>query len=354
MPEADVAPRVVNATAPIRVCDNGGWTDTWFAEHGKVFNIGVHPRVEVQLAVHPVGALPHRVVLHAENYGERYGFAPGARPDRHPLLEAAVDEIGLPDDVSVEIGIHSDVPAGCSTGTSASTLVALVGALDALKAGRLTPHEVAYVAHRIEVDRLGMQSGVQDQLCAAYGGINYIEIGPYPKATVTQLTIPDREWSELERRLVLLFLGRPHVSSAVHDRVIAALGRDGARSGSLAALRLAAEQARDAVGAADFVALGRAMVSNSEAQRSLHPDLVGSEAQRAIDVAEASGAVGWKVNGAGGEGGSLTLLCGADPSDKRRLVRALHDADPVFRVIPTSLSRDGLRVRGSWPPRSPR
>jgi len=29
--------RIINAVAPIRVCDNGGWTDTWFAQHGKIF-----------------------------------------------------------------------------------------------------------------------------------------------------------------------------------------------------------------------------------------------------------------------------------------------------------------------------
>ena len=31
--------RIINAVAPIRICDNGGWTDTWFAGRGKVFNI---------------------------------------------------------------------------------------------------------------------------------------------------------------------------------------------------------------------------------------------------------------------------------------------------------------------------
>jgi hypothetical protein len=44
-------PRVINSTAPIRICDNGGWTDTWFARHGKVFNIAVRPHVEVQIEV---------------------------------------------------------------------------------------------------------------------------------------------------------------------------------------------------------------------------------------------------------------------------------------------------------------
>ena len=41
--------RLINSIAPIRICDNGGWTDTWFAGYGRIFNIGVYPYVEVQL-----------------------------------------------------------------------------------------------------------------------------------------------------------------------------------------------------------------------------------------------------------------------------------------------------------------
>jgi D-glycero-alpha-D-manno-heptose-7-phosphate kinase len=338
--------RVVNAVAPIRICDNGGWTDTWFAGHGKVFNIAVHPGVEVQVQIHPVGELPDRVVLDVENYGDRYTFEPGVLPGRHPLLEAAVDEIGLPDDVSVEIAISSEVPAGCSTGTSAAVVVALIGALDTLTPGRLTPHEIAYAAHRIEVDRLGLQSGIQDQLCAAYGGINFIEMSSYPHASVSQLSVPNPVWWELERRLSLLFLGRTHVSSDVHDRVIAALAIEGAGSPQLEGLRRAAQEARDAVCAGDFRALARAMIANTDAQRRLHGDLVSDDAQRAIDVAAADGAWGWKVNGAGGEGGSLTFLCGPDMRRKRRMLRTLEEADFRFRIVPITLSRHGLRV---WP-----
>jgi D-glycero-alpha-D-manno-heptose-7-phosphate kinase len=336
--------QVMNAVAPIRICDNGGWTDTWFAGYGKVFNIGVQPGVAVQVRVHAIGALPDRVVLNAQNYGDSYAFAPGDLPGRHPLLEAAVDDIGLPDDVAIEIDVASEVPAGCATGTSAAVTVALIGALDALTPGRMTLDEVAYAAHRIEVERLGHQSGVQDQLCAAYGGINYIDIASYPHASVSQLAVPDAVWAELEQRLILLFLGRPHRSSEVHERVIAGLERAGGSSPHLEELRRAAEHARDAVHAADFVALGQAMIANTDAQARLHPDLVGAQARTAIDAARAEGALGWKVNGAGGDGGSLTVLCGADPRVKGDLVRALHEADPRFRTIPIRLSRTGLRV----------
>jgi D-glycero-alpha-D-manno-heptose-7-phosphate kinase len=44
--------RVINSVAPIRIVDNGGWTDTWFAGHGKIF-IGVYPCAEVQIEVFP-------------------------------------------------------------------------------------------------------------------------------------------------------------------------------------------------------------------------------------------------------------------------------------------------------------
>ena len=75
-------------------------------------------------------------------------------------------------------------------------------------------------------------------------------------------------------------------------------------------LRLTAAKSRDAVYASDLAALGRAMIENTEAQARLHPDLVSAGAHQVIELAQAHGALGCKVNGAGGDGGSLTLLMG--------------------------------------------
>jgi D-glycero-alpha-D-manno-heptose-7-phosphate kinase len=337
--------RVIKAVAPIRVCDVGGWTDTWFAGHGKVFNIAVFPCVEVQVTQHPSDAVQERVVLDIENYGERYAFEPGHLPGRHPLLEAAVEEVGLPPGVSVEISISSKAPAGSSTGTSASTLVALIGGLDALLGGRMKAQAVAAAAHHIEVDRLGRQSGVQDQICAAYGGINFIEIVSYPHVVVSQLSVPDRVRMELEKRLSLLYLGRSHESSTIHDRVIAKLSSENQTSlDHLDDLRRSAERAKDAMLAGDFAALGLTMKENTDIQGGLHADLISNEAQTVIDVAAAHGALGWKVNGAGGEGGSITLLSGPDMRSKRAMLRAIGEANPSFQAIPSRLSPAGLRV----------
>ena len=41
----------------------------------------------------------------------------------------------------------------------------------AARSEELSQRDIAYAAHRLEVDVLGVQSGIQDQLSAAFGGI---------------------------------------------------------------------------------------------------------------------------------------------------------------------------------------
>jgi D-glycero-alpha-D-manno-heptose-7-phosphate kinase len=346
MPEMRPRPlRTIHSVAPIRICDNGGWTDTWFSGSGKIFNIAVYPYAEVQIDVFPSRDRKHRVIIHAENFGERYAVDRDRKTwDRHPLLEASIAFMKIPPDMAFEVTIFSEAPSGGSTGTSAAVTVALIGALDCLTPGHLTPHEVALAAQRIEAEILKQQCGIQDQLCSAYGGICYIEMFQYPHASVSSIIVPNSIWWELERRLALVYLGRSHSSSEIHEMVIHRLESDGPGSPLLEALRGTAPRSRDALYAGDFKALGKAMIDNTEGQRCLHPKLVSADADRIIGIAGAHGALGWKINGAGGEGGSLTLLCGGSSHEKRAMIKAIEEASPSFRHIPIYLSRQGLRV----------
>ena len=337
--------RIINSVAPIRICDNGGWTDTWFAGHGSIFNIGVYPYAEAQIEVFPNEGQEDRVVIHAENYGERYTLqSQQVGWTKHPLLEAAIDYMKIPEDLAFEVTIFSEAPGGAATGTSAAVTVALIGALDRLTPGHMTQHQVAYAAHHIETALLHQQCGIQDQLCSAYGGVNYIEMFQYPYASVSQIQVPNPIWWELERRLVLVFLGKSHQSSTVHEMVIRGLENSGPECRQLEDLRKTASKSRDAVYSGDFEGLGRAMIENTEAQSRLHPALINADAHRVIELARAHGAVGWKVNGAGGEGGSLTLLCGESSYAKRSMIRAIEEENSLYRNIPIYLSRFGLRT----------
>jgi D-glycero-alpha-D-manno-heptose-7-phosphate kinase len=191
---------------------------------------------------------------------------------------------------------------------------------------------------------LGLQCGIQDQLCSAYGGINFIQMHDYPRASVSQIFVSNDIWWELERRLVLIYLGNSHNSSQVHEKVIRELEDAGPGDKRLSDLRTTATRSRDAIYAGDFAALGQVMIANTEAQGRLHPELISADAQRVIEIAKAHRAYGWKVNGAGGEGGSISILCGALSHERRAMIRDIEQENPNFRHIPTYLSRFGLRT----------
>ena len=336
---------VIRSTAPVRIADNGGWTDTWFARHGKVLNIAVTPGVDVALQVSKRNGADATVTYQLRNDDSVDNYEPRlGQKSNSPLLDAAIDFMGIPDGLAVRIHIASEVPPGASTGTSASVTVALLAALSRLHGRVLTPMDLAMAAHHVEMDILGWQCGVQDQIAAAFGGINAISIDAFPTASVEQLVLPPELLRRLEKRLLLVYLGSSHQSSQVHRMVTAGLEQEGQASPRLEILRRCAIDGRDALLAGDLERFGESLSFNTEAQASLHRGLIGDAARCVIQIAARHGASGWKVNGAGGDGGSVTILGGVDDSEKRRMLEAIADAVPASRAIPIALSPRGVRT----------
>ncbi len=89
---------------------------------------------------------------------------------------------------------------------------------------------------------------------------------------------------------------------------------------------------------------GATLRDATDAIGGLHPDLVGRSARAAIDVARALGARGWKVNGAGGDGGSVTVLAPPEPPARAALAEALGRL-PGARLLPLRLADEGLVCR---------
>ncbi len=332
-------------TAPVRIADLGGWTDTWFAGHGAVCHLAVRPGVEIRLSTRPRDGGPH-VVVEAPDLGARHELPDvGAFRARHGLLAAAIEAGAPAPDRAYHLRVHSAVPPGASTGTSAAVAVAILAAFDALAGTCASPADLARRAHAVEVESLGQESGIQDQIAASYGGVNFIEIPRYPDAVVEPLSLMPATRRALDARLLLVYLGRAHDSSAVHREVIASLAAEGSRGGHvLDQLRMLARQGRAALCAGDLTAYGRALAANCDLQAALHPALVCATAAQVIGTARAHGAAGWKVNGAGGDGGSVTVLCSGEPGARDHLARQLALTVPGVGVLPVTLSATGVSV----------
>lgn len=323
--------------APVRICDAGGWTDTWFAGNGRVCSIAVEPGARVVL-----DALdePGPIMLDVVATGERYEVRPeGDGTGRHPLLEAALRQAALPADRGVHARIETGVPPGCGTGTSAAVIVALLAALHAFRndGAPIDAHVVASLAHGVEIG-LGLQSGVQDQHAAAFGGANEMIIDLYPETRVVPITLPSNVIEELDARLVTVYLGRPHASSPVHESVIAHL-----TPSALEPLRLAAAATADALRRRDIDGYGAALAGNTDAQAGLHADLVSPDAHALIDLARGFGAAGWKVNGAGGDGGTVTVVASSDVHARAAMITEIEAVDR-WSVLPLRFAPRGVTV----------
>jgi D-glycero-alpha-D-manno-heptose-7-phosphate kinase len=338
--------RMIHARAPLRINDIGGWTDTWFARQGWILNMAVSPPVEVQIKAYKnKEKRKKRILVHTENYGESFWVSPEKPgPSPHPFLQFIISRIPPPADIKLEINLFSPVPAGISTGTSASVSVALLGALSFLRDRGFVLKDIVSLAHRVETEDLRQQSGVQDQLSAAYGGICHIHMYRYPFARVEKMALQPRVWEELNRRLCLIYLGRPHLSTAIHERVIARLEGGGPEWKTLARMKQLPELAKRYLLDGDLESFGGVMTENNECQRGLHPELVCLEADAIAETARKFGASGWKVNGAGGRGGSMTVLANRDDRLKRKMLREITALGKGIRPLPASLSQAGLEA----------
>ena len=344
-----VVGRRVVARAPVRVADVGGWTDTWFGSPGQVCSLAVGPGVEVSAALvarGPGDDLPVRLVSSALGLDGRTGPSDDGwafpLPGEHPLLEHAIgtvlESVALPPEVGLDITITTAVPAGASLGTSAAVVVAILGALDALVAdGERSPEELARLAHWVETVAAGRESGVQDQWSAVMGGCGLLAVGPYPDARHEEVELSSSTMGALGRRLVTVVF-EPHDSSAVHHEVIHLLTACGGAEHDRArqAMRRLASLAAEAASALEHGDIDRwagILSESTHVQASLHPSLVGPSHHAAIEVARSLGATGWKVNGAGGAGGSLTVVAAERAGAAADLAVALSATDPAWRLV---------------------
>jgi len=338
--------RTIRATAPLRINDIGGWTDTWFSGEGKVLNLAISPPVEVELKAYPnKRKRKKRVYVRALDFEESFWMDPD-EPDYsiHPYLQGAIHSLHIPKRYELAISVSAGIPAASSVGSSAAVCVALIGAIAALSPQTRSLDEIVSLAHRVETEKLGLQSGIQDQICAAYGGICYIHMLNYPEARVKRLLLPGRLRDELNHRLSLIFLGKAHRSSEIHEDVISTLEKGGPQFKEIIKMRDLAEKARGCLKKGDLTAYGKIMIQNNECQRALHPGLVSEDADRVIAIAKEYRAAGWKVNGAGGKGGSLTILGSRTLHYRENMLRELDRLGSGIKSLRFSLSPSGLTV----------
>jgi D-glycero-alpha-D-manno-heptose-7-phosphate kinase len=327
--------KTVFSRAPVRICDIGGWTDTWYCPDGAVFNICV----DLYSYVRIIPTNSNKVTIFSENLNlqtvieDLNNIQYDGKLD---LLKSAVKRMDI--NKGLNIYVRSEAPPGCGTGTSASVAVALIAALARISERKLKLDEIASLAHKLEVEELKLESGVQDQHAAAYGGINFMKV-LYPSVQITAIKISQEKIFELESRLLLVFLGS-RSSSEMHKAVIENYkNRETTTLKAFEIIKNCARDMRKAIISEDLAFMGELMNKNWKAQKNLHRLMTNPYIERAEKISIMNGATGFKLNGAGG-GGSTTILAGigSEYSLKRKLI------EDGYQILPVKLDFHGVQT----------
>ena len=129
----------------------------------------------------------------------------------HPLIRECMR---LHDIHEIRLTYEGDLPARTGLGTSSTFAVGMLNAFCALKGKMMSKHQLAQEAIHVERDILQEHGGWQDQVAAAYGGLNRIDFleGQFK---VTPIIIhPDRK-KELDDNLMLFYTGVQRFSSEI-------------------------------------------------------------------------------------------------------------------------------------------
>lgn len=332
--------RVINAAAPTRICDVGGWTDNDPSGSGAVFQIAVYPHVEVQLFLWEEAGPDARFTLSVENAGQN--DPPNADSpafQKLPLIEAALKSLRIPEQWSIVVNLFSHAPAGSSLGTSAAVSVAIMGTLEALTSNRFSPVELVNFTRSLEIRTYESVPAVQNYLAAAFGGVSFVEFPEPGRQNVAAVELPENLRWELEHRLVLISVPNRMTYSGTVLRTNFPKGPDDRYRPGLERLSELASVARESLLLGDFTQLGRIFQESTEVQRELDPGLIHPQLERILPVLKEFDIAGSKVNGGGG---SMAILTSGDTARKHLLERMLRDKG--FLVLPVRLARQGLRV----------
>jgi D-glycero-alpha-D-manno-heptose-7-phosphate kinase len=160
--------------------------------------------------------------------------------------------------------------------------------------------------------------GSQDQVMAAHGGFRHVLFHPDGEITINPLPLPPERVAELKSHLMLFYTGIARTAADVARSYVHGIE---SRRRQLRIMKELVEESIDILASGtDIRAFGDLLHEAWQAKRSLSTRVSNSEVDTLYGQAQAAGALGGKLTGAGG-GGFLLLF--VPPEKQPAVVQAL-------------------------------
>lgn len=310
--------------SPLRITLGGGGTDlpSYYRNHEGFLIAGAIDKYVYVTIIRPFAAgiyLKYSELEHVDSIEDV----------RHRIIREALlmqDTRAL----QIEITTLADIPAGTGLGSSGSFTTALLKALNAHNRKLLQPHEIAEMACRIEIDRLGEPIGKQDQYIASFGGLTCFTFHKDNTVTAQPLQVTTDTMLDLEDNLLLFFTGFSRSASDIlHDQHRRSLQSDDEMLRNLHYVKEIGYRSRDALIGGKLDDFGKLMHEHWEYKKKRSKGISNPQINEWYDLAMKNGANGGKLVGAGG--GGFLLFHAQDRNKLRRAMSMVGLEEVRFR-----------------------
>lgn len=315
---------------PFRMSFFGGGTDmqAFFNEHGgavisTTFDKFCYVNVRHMPPFHPyISELVHN----------RFERVNNLEDIEHPLIRECMR---LHDIHEIRLTYEGDLPARTGLGTSSTFAVGMLNAFCALKGKMMSHRALAEEAIHVERDILQEHGGWQDQIAAAYGGLNRIDFHNNDFSVHPIIIHPERK-RELDENLLLFYTGIQRFSSEIQADTFARPVDKVKRLLDMLALVDEAEKilTDKNVSLNEF---GKLLDITWKLKRGTGSKVSNGSIDELYDIAIKAGALGGKLLGAGG-GGFLLFYC--EKEKQPTLIKALDR----LMIVPFNFENDGAQV----------
>jgi D-glycero-alpha-D-manno-heptose-7-phosphate kinase len=336
----------VSYSAPCRI-DFGGTLDisTFFYPlrtlNPVTFNIALDLRTTITLRPWTEG----RIKITSVGF-DATEFRAGEAPLTHPmgLMFSICDYFGAE---GVHVDIRSESPPRSALGGSSVAAVTLIASLMVAgghcPGGILPLDRIVMLAYGIESSVLRVPCGIQDQLAAAYGGVNAWEFGgevrdlPYRR----RIVVGPELYGSLEKRIIAAYCGEPHESVNINGRWVNHFmtGHDRSVWREIIAC---CNRFTEALALGDYGAAAVEMNHETALRTAMTPDVLDAMGKELAEAA-VEGGCGARFTGAGG-GGCIWAMGEQDRIESLKVRwETLMGKHRSARFLPVVIDGKGLR-----------
>lgn len=339
----------VMASAPCRI-DFGGTLDLPAMHYPLrhispcTFNIALNMRTRIKISAYEKG-----IVKVSSRGFEDAEFRSDSLPFRHQmgLIFAIAAHFDLD---GVHIDIDSESPPRSALGGSSVAAVALVGAIKYLLSEEMGRNlasdnnfrkDVCLTAHAIESGTAGVPCGYQDQLAAAFGGVNLwhwlarSDGNPYKNESI------DLKNCDYNKNLLVAYCGKPHVSADVNSEWMRRFA-EGERDPWIRISGLTRSFA-DAFRAMDWKAASSIMNEETEIRLEMTPDVLDETGKKLYESAKRIGC-GARFAGAGAGGCVWAVGSSYEIKELRSAWTKVLDTSDGGLILDTAIDHDGFKI----------